>query len=227
MKFSAIRSAIRAELGVTVHPVEGAHARPHIYLTINTATLGQPGMACFYVGKHVGRDARYLGSGKRLQAAIRKYGAGAFQRVLLTFALDYDDKASGEHCEYEQRYLDRWRVSDNARFYNLSDSSGGGGENGRRAAAAARASLTPERLREVGRKGGCKAAEALSSEKRTERARKAAMALTPEQRSAMGRKSALALNAARTPECEAYRLERVRVAVATKRAAALAQGGAR
>lgn len=201
MKFSALRSAVRAELGVTVYPIEGAHGRPHIYLTINTATLGQPGKACFYVGKHVGRDARYLGSGKHLQAAVRKYGTGAFQRVLLTLALDYDDKASGEHCEYEQRYLDRWRAADNPRFYNLSDSSGGGGENARKGAAAL-ATLSPEQRREIGRKG----ALALNA------------ALSPEQRQEYALRANAASQAARTPESEAYRLERLSAALVLRAA---------
>lgn len=76
----------------------------------------------FYLGKHCTNDLddKYLGSGKRLKAAIKKYGKENFKREILSFHSTYEDL-----CQTERDLitLDLLKSKD---CYNLAQGGHGG-----------------------------------------------------------------------------------------------------
>jgi group I intron endonuclease len=75
-----------------------------------------------YIGRHTGsEDDSYVGSGKRFQRALKKYGADNFERVILERV--EDDTLIKER---EQYYLDFFDAANSNMFYNISPNSHGG-----------------------------------------------------------------------------------------------------
>ena len=75
----------------------------------------------WYIGKHNGSDPNYMGSGKILKQAYKKYGLENFEKIIL------------ESCSSEQSLNDRekfWIADTNAttdpNSYNLANGGGGG-----------------------------------------------------------------------------------------------------
>jgi group I intron endonuclease len=68
-----------------------------------------------YIGKRKGRlDDGYIGSGKHLKAAIRKYGEGSFRKAILEVCRD------DEHAYIREAYwVDYHDAVKNPNFYNL------------------------------------------------------------------------------------------------------------
>lgn len=75
-----------------------------------------------YIGRHTGSEEdSYVGSGKRFQRAIKKYGIENFERVILEKV--EDDSIIKER---EQYYLDFFDAANSSEFYNISPNSHGG-----------------------------------------------------------------------------------------------------
>lgn len=75
----------------------------------------------WYIGKHIGSDPNYMGSGKILKHAYKKHGLENFEKIIL------------ESCSSEQELNERekyWIASTNATTdpasYNLADGGSGG-----------------------------------------------------------------------------------------------------
>ena len=75
----------------------------------------------WYIGKHIGTDPSYMGSGKLLKQAFKKYGIDKFEKVIL------------ESCSSEQELNERekhWISITNATVdpssYNLAEGGSGG-----------------------------------------------------------------------------------------------------
>lgn len=88
-----------------------------VYKTTNLAN------GKFYVGVHTGNDPRYLGSGVRLNRAIRKYGRQNFSRTTLA-EFDSVEKA----YEFESWLIDKNAVK-NENIYNMRLGGKGGWEH--------------------------------------------------------------------------------------------------
>lgn len=75
-----------------------------------------------YIGKHFGYvDDDYLGSGKLLKKAIKKYGKEAFKREIIDFS-----QTEEENCEKEQYYISLFDACHNDLFYNIHEGGAGG-----------------------------------------------------------------------------------------------------
>jgi hypothetical protein len=76
-----------------------------------------------YIGKYEGKETdRYLGSGKLLRRAIKKYGEDQFERMIL------EKFNSAEECrEGEKKWIARFDATSDPQFYNIA--SGGEGGN--------------------------------------------------------------------------------------------------
>ena len=87
-----------------------------IYITTNNIN------GCKYIGKHYGyENDNYLGSGKLLQYAIKKYGKENFSREIIEFN-ENDDINS----EREKYYVALYNATQNPLFYNLHTGGKGG-----------------------------------------------------------------------------------------------------
>lgn len=87
-----------------------------IYLTINLITNEK------YIGKHCGDiNDNYLGSGKILQRAIKKYGKENFKREIL-----YISKNAQENNEKEKEFIKAFNAVEDRTFYNISEGGDGG-----------------------------------------------------------------------------------------------------
>lgn len=87
-----------------------------IYLTTNLATNEK------YIGKHCGDiNDNYLGSGKILQRAIKKYGKENFKREIL-----YISKNAQENNEKEKEFIKAFNAVEDKKFYNISEGGDGG-----------------------------------------------------------------------------------------------------
>jgi hypothetical protein len=88
-----------------------------VYMTIN----------CINGRRYIGRDRytrkSYLGGGRYIKEAIKKYGKRNFIRIILRRCSTLDDLMF-----WEQHYIDLYQASKNKRFYNISGSSRGGGD---------------------------------------------------------------------------------------------------
>lgn len=84
-------------------------------------------MNCINGKKYIGRDANanpsYLGGGRRLKIAIRKYGRDNFIKITLRKCPDKEDR-----LYWEQYYLDLYNAKNNPNLYNISPSSLWGAE---------------------------------------------------------------------------------------------------
>lgn len=88
----------------------------YIYITTNLINGKK------YIGKHYGYpDDSYLGSGKLLQRAIRKYGKENFSKEILDFS-----KTEEENCEKEKYYIALFDACHNDMFYNIHEGGNGG-----------------------------------------------------------------------------------------------------
>jgi group I intron endonuclease len=87
-----------------------------IYLTTNTVNGKK------YVGmcKNTHRD-RYLGSGKLLKEAIKKYGRDSFERVILEECDTFESL-----CLAEQKWILNLNAVESEEYYNLFDGGFGG-----------------------------------------------------------------------------------------------------
>ena len=87
-----------------------------IYLTTNLITNEK------YIGKHCGdENDNYLGSGKILQRAIKKYGKENFKREIL-----YISKNAQENNEKEKEFIKVFNAVEDRTFYNISKGGDGG-----------------------------------------------------------------------------------------------------
>lgn len=87
-----------------------------IYITTNLITGAK------YIGKHCGyEDDNYLGSGKILKHAIKKYGKENFNREIIEFS-DTEE----ENCEKERYYIALYNATSNPMFYNIHEGGNGG-----------------------------------------------------------------------------------------------------
>lgn len=75
-----------------------------------------------YIGKYEGRETdNYLGSGKLLKRAVKKYGEDKFERMIL------ERYSSAEECrEGEKKWIERFEATTSKSFYNIA----AGGEGG-------------------------------------------------------------------------------------------------
>ena len=90
--------------------------RYFIYITTNNIN------ECKYIGKHFGyEDDSYLGSGKVLKRAIKKYGKENFSREIIEFN-DSEEK----NCEREKYYIALYNAVTNPIFYNIHEGGNGG-----------------------------------------------------------------------------------------------------
>jgi group I intron endonuclease len=86
-----------------------------VYITTNLINSKR------YVGRDMYNNPRYLGSGKLLNKAIKKYGRENFKKEILQTCLTIDELKLAE--EYWIKYYD---AANNTKFYNILDSSTGG-----------------------------------------------------------------------------------------------------
>lgn len=87
-----------------------------IYLTTNLITNEK------YIGKHCGDiNDNYLGSGKILQRAIKKYGKENFKREIL-----YISKNAQENNKKEKEFIKAFNAVEDRTFYNISEGGDGG-----------------------------------------------------------------------------------------------------
>lgn len=87
-----------------------------IYLTTNLITNEK------YIGKHCGDiNDNYLGSGKILQRAIKKYGKENFKREIL-----FISKNAQENNEKEKEFIKAFNAVEDRTFYNISEGGDGG-----------------------------------------------------------------------------------------------------
>lgn len=88
----------------------------YIYMTTNL----QNGKK--YIGKHFGElDDSYLGSGKLLRQAIKKYGKENFVKEILDLA-----SSEEENCLKEKYYIALFDATQNEMFYNIAEGGEGG-----------------------------------------------------------------------------------------------------
>ena len=87
-----------------------------IYITTNNINNKK------YIGQHSTDNINdgYLGSGKHLLEAIKKYGKENFSRKILIFAKDKD-----ELNKLEWFYINRVNATINREYYNISEGGGG------------------------------------------------------------------------------------------------------
>ena len=79
-----------------------------VYITTNTINGKK------YIGSHNGKKSYYLGSGRWLKQAIKKYGIENFKRqVLWEGSIEY-------MREMEEYYIDYYNASTSDLFYNIS-----------------------------------------------------------------------------------------------------------
>lgn len=92
----------------------------YIYVTTNLINGKK------YIGQHTTEDLNdgYLGSGKLLKRAIKKYGKESFEKVIIDFA---EDKHSLDFLE--QKYINKFNALTDEEYYNLT--MGGTGSLGR------------------------------------------------------------------------------------------------
>jgi hypothetical protein len=87
----------------------------YIYKTTNKIT-GQ-----YYIGKHVGNNPGYLGSGVYLKAAIKKYGKENFEKVIL------QECASKKELDLaEKKWIAEYGAVQDFQSYNLAEGGEGG-----------------------------------------------------------------------------------------------------
>jgi hypothetical protein len=86
-----------------------------IYKTTNTINGKQ------YIGLCTREDDKYLGSGKLLKQAIKKYGKDNFNREIIEECDDFEYL-----CEREIYWIEYYNAVENDNFYNLSYGGNGG-----------------------------------------------------------------------------------------------------
>lgn len=74
-----------------------------------------------YIGRDFYNDPTYLGSGKTLKKAIKKYGKDNFKKIILEKCNTYE-----ELNEKEKYYIDFYNAIDSDNFYNLVEGGRGG-----------------------------------------------------------------------------------------------------
>lgn len=87
-----------------------------------------------YITKHISKDKYYigkknfnrnwkgyLGSGKYLKRAIRKYGKSDFKRYIV--AVTHSEE---ESCEIERKLIDKYKATVSDKFYNIHEGGEGG-----------------------------------------------------------------------------------------------------
>ena len=75
-----------------------------------------------YIGKYEGKDSdKYMGSGKLLRRAIKKYGIENFSRTILEY---FNNKE--EVCLAEKRYIAWYNAVESGDFYNIAEGGEGG-----------------------------------------------------------------------------------------------------
>lgn len=75
-----------------------------------------------YIGKYEGKETdNYLGSGKLLKRAIKKYGSGKFKRVVLERHSNVKDCREGE-----KKWIKLFNADTSRRFYNIAKGGEGG-----------------------------------------------------------------------------------------------------
>jgi hypothetical protein len=75
-----------------------------------------------YIGKHITNDLNdgYLGSGKILKQAIKKYGKGNFERIILS---EFDNEEDAFECE---KRLVTEEIMKDVNYYNIAIGGSGG-----------------------------------------------------------------------------------------------------
>lgn len=117
-----------------------------VYITINLINGKK------YIGKDVANRRYYLGSGKILNAAIKKYGKENFIKEILA-EVDTKEKLS----EMETYYIEYYKACDSDLFYNIAQGGLGGGAQGRilsgetklKMSESAKRNLNPKRTKEL------------------------------------------------------------------------------
>jgi group I intron endonuclease len=117
-----------------------------VYITINLINGKK------YIGKDVANRRYYLGSGKILKAAIKKYGKENFIKEILA-EVDTKEKLS----EMETYYIEYYKACDSDLFYNIAQGGLGGGAQGRilsgetklKMSESAKRNLNPKRTKEL------------------------------------------------------------------------------
>ena len=91
----------------------------YVYITTNKINGKK------YIGQHTTENIEdsYLGSGKTLLKAIKKYGKENFEKEILEFANDKDHLS-----ELEKKYIEIFNAVNDSNFYNIS--AGGEGYSG-------------------------------------------------------------------------------------------------
>jgi len=74
-----------------------------------------------YIGRDMYNDPAYLGSGKLLNKAIKKYGREHFKKSILQYCYSIDELKNAE--EY---WLKKYNAASDDMFYNILDGSTGG-----------------------------------------------------------------------------------------------------
>lgn len=74
-----------------------------------------------YIGLCTREDPNYLGSGKLIKQAIKKYGKNNFSREILEECEDFDLL-----CEREIYWIDKYNAVESDNYYNLSYGGNGG-----------------------------------------------------------------------------------------------------
>ena len=87
----------------------------YIYLTTNEVN------GKMYIGMTTREDKNYLGSGKNLKRAIKKYGKENFTTKILEECSTFE-----ELCEREEYWINHLNAKDNPNFYNIIDGGMGG-----------------------------------------------------------------------------------------------------
>jgi group I intron endonuclease len=117
-----------------------------VYITINLINGKK------YIGKDVANRRYYLGSGKILKVAIKKYGKENFIKEILA-EVDTKEKLS----EMETYYIEYYKACDSDLFYNIAQGGLGGGAQGRilsgetklKMSESAKRNLNPKRTKEL------------------------------------------------------------------------------
>lgn len=88
----------------------------YIYLTINKINGKK------YIGKHYGYlDDNYIGSGKNLLSAVKKYGKENFEKEVLLISQNEED-----NCQNEKMIIKLFNAVDSKEFYNIAEGGEGG-----------------------------------------------------------------------------------------------------
>jgi len=74
-----------------------------------------------YIGQHIKFDDNYLGSGKVIQLAIKKYGKENFKRIILDYAYSQE-----ELNEKEKYFIQYYNAINSKEFYNIHVGGKGG-----------------------------------------------------------------------------------------------------